>query len=371
MAPLRVVGLATVVSTLSVALWAAPRAAAEPSASPERSDIELYQAACASCHGLDGTGAPSTQVVFDVPLPDFTDCSFASREPDSDWGGVAAEGGPLRGFSEIMPAFGDALTPDEVSAVLGHIRTLCDEERWPSGELNLPYALYTSKAFPEDELVVTSTIEGSEVTSAVTYEKRFGARHNVEVKVPWHVREDTESGTVSSGLGDVAVAVKSAVAHSASTGSILALVGEVVLPVGDLERGFGKGHTVLEPFVAYGQILPADSFLQVQAGAEIPVVAAADQELFWRAALGKSFTQGDHGRAWTPMVEVLGGLELAPDTAPDWAVVPQLHLTLNTRQHVMLLAGARFPLTDVEDTPVQVRLALLWDWFDGGITEGW
>lgn len=67
---------------------------------------ELYQAACAACHGNDGRGAPQTQVGFDTPLPDFTDCQFASREPDPDWVTVVHEGGPVRGFAEIMPAFG-------------------------------------------------------------------------------------------------------------------------------------------------------------------------------------------------------------------------------------------------------------------------
>ena len=41
----------------------------------------VYRAACAACHGPDGRGAPQLTVGFDVPLPDFTDCSFNSREP--------------------------------------------------------------------------------------------------------------------------------------------------------------------------------------------------------------------------------------------------------------------------------------------------
>ena len=45
---------------------------------------KLYLNACASCHGIDGKGKPEAEVAFDIELPDFTDCEFASREPDPD-----------------------------------------------------------------------------------------------------------------------------------------------------------------------------------------------------------------------------------------------------------------------------------------------
>ena len=74
----------------------------------------IYQAACASCHGADGRGAPASLVGFSTPLPDFSACDFAAREPDSDWVGIAYEGGPSRGFSEMMPAFQGVLTVDQI-----------------------------------------------------------------------------------------------------------------------------------------------------------------------------------------------------------------------------------------------------------------
>ena len=74
----------------------------------------VFQAACASCHGSDGRGAPASLTTLDTPPPDFTDCDFANREPDCDWVGIAYEGGPSRGFSEIMPAFDGVLTVEQV-----------------------------------------------------------------------------------------------------------------------------------------------------------------------------------------------------------------------------------------------------------------
>ena len=74
---------------------------------------------------------------------------------------VAHEGGPVRGFSEMMPAFRGALTEAQLGRVMAYIRTLCTDASWPRGELNLPRALVTEKAFPEDEVVYTLGINTS------------------------------------------------------------------------------------------------------------------------------------------------------------------------------------------------------------------
>src|SRR5688500_14549535 len=66
----------------------------------------VYRAACAACHAADGRGARQEVVGFDTPLPDFTDCSFSSREPEADWVAIGHDGGPVRGFDRRMPAFG-------------------------------------------------------------------------------------------------------------------------------------------------------------------------------------------------------------------------------------------------------------------------
>ena len=119
----------------------------------------LYDIACASCHGDAGRGVPRDRIAFDVPVPDLTDCSFSSREPDADWITVAMHGGPVRGFDETMPAFGEALSEEQLQLVMDHIRTFCGDDRWPRGELNLPRALVTEKAYPEDEVVTAILVE--------------------------------------------------------------------------------------------------------------------------------------------------------------------------------------------------------------------
>jgi mono/diheme cytochrome c family protein len=363
--------LAAAAAACAALALASPQAAtAEPGAPTGR---QLYEANCAACHGSDGLGNPQPQVGFEVPLPDLTDCDFTSREPKADWVGVASEGGPLRGFDPIMPAFGDALSDEEIGSILDHIYGFCEEpERYPRGEFNLPRPMWTAKAYIEDEVVVTvdSPVDGAlDLTTALTYEQRFGTRNNWEIKVPWTTMEGADGAV--TGIGDVALAAKRLLVMNAEIGTIVAVVGEVILPVGNPERGLGKGYTVAEPFLAWGQILPAGFFLHTQAGAEIPLVSGHDNELLYRAALGRTFTVGTYGRAFSPMVGVLGVSELGDEMTPAWAVTPQLHVTLNQRQHVMLVAGAKVPVSDFDPAGVEGRITLLWDWFDGGFFEGW
>jgi hypothetical protein len=173
-------------------------------------------------------------------------------------------------------------------------------------------------------------------------------------------------------VGDVALAFKRALLHSLRSGSILSVTGEVILPTGNEDRGFGKGTVVFEPFVSFGQVLPSEFFLHSQGGVELPHdTDRAEREGFWRLALGRTFTQGDFGRAWSPIVEVLGTREFGSGEDVHWDVVPQCQVTLNTRQHVMLNVGVKLPVTDSSTRETQILLYLLWDWFDGGFFEGW
>ena len=128
---------------------------AKPAAS--RSPAEVYRQACSSCHAPDGRGQPRTVVGFDTGLPDFTDCTFASREPDPDWANVVREGGPARAFDRLMPAFGSELTEVEIQKVARIEVTPRGEsprqaaEKLPRAEQALTEHLETIGAENEDE----------------------------------------------------------------------------------------------------------------------------------------------------------------------------------------------------------------------------
>ena len=372
-------------SLRDVASWVATQLASIPSAVIAQADgqaaalvpdgAQLYESACAACHGSDGRGRAQSQVGFDTPLPDFTDCDFAAREPDIDWLAITHDGGPARGFHRLMPAFGEALGETELEATLAHLRAFCRNPDWPRGELNMPRALFTEKAFPEDEAVITTTIvtEGNDsLEHEFLWEQRFGTRNQMEIKLPIARNDLGDPEGWEAGAGDLAVAVKHVLRHDHVQGGILSIGGEIVLPTGDDTRGFGKGTTVLESFVSYGKLIGQSSFVQTQGILEFPADDALNDEFVVRAALGKTFTaHGPFGRAWTPMIEVLGARELTGSASTAWDVVPQFQVTLSARQHVMAAAGFRVPATDKDQRETQFVFYLLWDWFDGGVLEGW
>ncbi len=88
------------------------------------------------------------------------------------------------------------------------------------------------------------------------------------------------------------------------------------------------------------------------------------------------------------MVEVIGRAE---DGSTHWDVVPQLQISLNLRQHVLANVGLLIPVNESSrpvnessrpvnessrpvnesSRPKQFFLYVLWEWFDGGLLDGW
>ena len=48
-----------------------------------------------------------------------------------------------------------------------------------------------------------------------------------------------------------------------------------------------------------------------------------------------------------------------------------MQFTLNTRQHVMANVGVRLPVNARSGRQTQLLVYVLWDWFDGGLLDGW
>jgi mono/diheme cytochrome c family protein len=364
----------TLLLTAALASAASSGALAQGTGREGKNGADLYKDACIACHGPDGRGMPQSVVGFELPLPDFSDCNFATREPNPDWLAIMHEGGPARAFDRKMPAFGQVLTQDELERTLGYVRGFCPNRSWPPGDLNLPRPLVTEKAYPEDEAVLTTSIGTGDLGSfgnEMLYEHRIGPRSQYEVVVPISMEQDA-SGTWQHGLGDVAFAVKHVLFYNRSPGTILSASGEVILPTGKETLGLGKGVTIFEPFVTFGQILPRDSFIQAQGGFEVSTnTDLSGHEAFWRATLGKSFVQNRFGRTWSPMVEFLAARELDDGEPIVWDIVPQMQITLSRRQHIMINAGVRIPLNERDGRSPQVLTYFLWDWFDGGLFDGW
>lgn len=338
---------------------------------------EIFEAACINCHGPEGQGMPKTTVGFEAPstFPDFTDCKGTSPEDNATWRTIITNGGPGRGFSPIMPSFSEALTPQQINMVIEYLRSFCKEPVWPRGELNLPRALVTEKAFPENEVILTTAVNAKGapgISNEFSYERRIGARNQIEVSVPFSF-ERLSPGSWFGGIGDTGLGLKRVLFSSLNSGSIFSVQGEAILPTGNRLKGAGSGVTTFETFGAFGQLFPRYTFLQLQGGADLPVdTSVAPRSLFLNAAVGKSFTgKGSLGRWWTPMFEVVGDRDLVNGAVTNWDVIPEMQVTLSKRQHIRADLGVRVPVNNTRDRPVQIMFYVLWDWFDGSLKEGW
>ena len=336
----------------------------------------IYRGGCIACHGDGGKGAPQTSTEFKRPdtFPDFTICKQTTAEANNAWKDIIAHGGPARGFSQIMPAFDGVLTSDEMNDVVAYLRQFCTKKSWPRGELNLPRALVTEKAYPEDEVVVSTAMNATGApgfTMDVIHEQRFGVKNQLEIDVP--INSQVEDHARYSGLGDITFGVKRVMFSNLRTGSILSLQGSVLAPVGDRTRSFGNGTTTFETFAAFDQLFPTNTFVQFQVGADLPHrTDIAPQSMFWRWTVGQTIAANHRlGRMWSPMVEFLADRDLVDGARTDWDILPEIQVTLSRRQHVRADIGVRTPFTNTAGRSKQVVFYLLWDWADGKLTEGW
>ncbi len=337
---------------------------------------QIFKSACAACHGADGRGTPKEIAGFERPrtFPDFTACDQTTPEPNVTWKDVILHGGPTRGFSDIMPSFSEALTSEQIDDVIAYLRSFCRNPHWPRGELNLPRALVTEKAYPEDEVVISTALNAQGApggTTHIIHEQRFGMKNQIEVDVPVNYRD--QSHTWYGGIGDTTLGVKRTMFSSLRSGSILSLFGGAILPTGNKARGFGTGTTTFETFAAFDQLFRTNTFIQTQFGADLPRhTDIAPQSIFFNTAIGQSFA-ANHGlgRLWSPMMEFLGARDLVDNAKMNWDVLPQMQVTISRRQHVRANLGVRVPVNNTAGRQIQIVFYLLWDWQDGRLNEGW
>jgi len=337
---------------------------------------KLFSAACASCHGRDGKVAPQAIAGFQQPrtFPDFTRCDQTTPEVDSAYKDVIEHGGPSRGFSQIMPAFDQALSAQDVNDLVAYLRSFCKARHWPRGELNLPRAIVTEKAFPEDELVISTSVNVNRTpgnTTHIIHEQSFGKKNQIEVDVP--IEFENQNHIWYGGVGDTTLALKRVMFSDLDSGSILSLQGGFLLPVGNRSRGFGAGTTTFETFAAFDQLFRSDTFIQTQFGADLPFkTTIAPQSWFFNTAIGQSFA-ANHGlgRLWTPMFEFLASRDLTTGAKTDWDVLPEMQVTISRRQHIRGDLGLQIPAANTAGRQKRIVFYLLWDWADGRLSEGW
>jgi len=352
--------LALLPAVLSISAWATVDAARIARGR------EVYAMACVQCHGRDGAGNPEWESA--VRPVSFADCA-TTAEPAEQWETIVKKGGPVRGLSSVMPAFGEAFTDDEVGAVVAYLRTFCPRaDAYPPGDLNFRRLLVTGKAFPEEELVLSVAHRPHRATRETelmaTYEKRVGPRFQYEVTLP--VRAQA-SGGEGRGLADVEVEAKQVLHFDLRRVEILSAGLGVALPTGSESKGLGTGTVVFSPFLAYGKGL-GRTLLQAKVEARLPADSQrADREIEY--ALGVSRALGQRTIAWTPAVE-LAGTWNTRTRLNDYAAVIEVSKPLNKLGHVIASVGVALPIRPREDK-WRIQAYLLWDFGDGPFWLGW
>ena len=162
--------------------------------------------------------------------------------------GIIRHGGPYAGRSSVMPAFGTALTDDEIADVACYVKSLCDDPDWVPGELNFPRPLITDKAFPEQEMIVGGRFgrNGKDVSEYFgRLEYRVNGLTNIEI-VSRALSFNPDIGPTESGLSDTSLSVKRVVAFSPRYRALASAGLELTLPTGSDRRGLGNGSFVFE-----------------------------------------------------------------------------------------------------------------------------
>jgi hypothetical protein len=193
----------------------------------------------------------------------------------------------------------------------------------------------------------------------------------IEAAVPYNIAHT--SGVAHSGFGDISLGYKRKLFDSLKAGSIFSLGGEVTAPTGSRRLGTGGGSAVFEAFAAYGQILPADSFLQFHTGYELSTQPRKVPRAYYlHTTIGKTFISGGGlGRWWTPMAEFIADRDLVSGATTNWDVVPEIQIPISKRMHILANVGVRIPVNNTADRPKQFLIYLLWDYVDGTLKQGW
>jgi hypothetical protein len=280
-----------------------------------------------------------------------------------------AHGGVGLGLSPQMPAFADALTDQQIHLVIEYIRRFCTDPRWPRGELNFRRPLVTSKAFPEDELVLIPRVTKGrngvrDWVTEVSFERRVGPRGQVEIALPF-AAHDVTGGATTGGVGDMTLASKYVLYADLPSLTIASVSLDLVLPSGDRDRHLGDGTVSFEPSLLAGKEI-SNFVMQGQIRGVAPLDEnRADRGVRYRFAF--SYPLSPLKRAWVPGLE----LEVVQNVTArqhHLFLTPEIYKGLTKRGHVAVAMGAQFPVAgDADPFDYRVLAFLLWEYADGGL----
>jgi len=313
---------------------------------PPGDGAALYASWCASCHGADGRGVPAASTRLEVPPADLRDCKTSTAEPEDRWIGIVTQGGAAFGLSLDMPAFGEAATPEQVRAVVRYARSLCGEPGWPPGELNVPRAFLAEKAYPENEIVLTTRGRDQEAI----YERRLGKRWQLEGALR------TVLDSLDRPFGGITAAAKYNVWYDAERRALASVGLEATPPLGRADRW------EIEPFFAFGWAAGDVVVIQGQVVASLEEGAGLSA---WSYRVGA----GRHIGRVVPMLELEWGIPVGGDRTLSF--YPQCWVQLSRLGHVAASLGAELPAVGIEPRHPRLIAFVLWDYGDAPLFRGW
>src|SRR6266581_641478 len=277
---------------------------------------------------------------------DLRDCKTSTAEPEERWIGIVTRGGAAFGLSLDMPAFAEAATPQQIRAVVSYARSLCGETGWPPGELNLPRAFLVEKAYPENEVVLTS--HGRE--QQAIYERRVGKRWQLEAALR------TVLDSLDRPFGGATAAAKYNAWYDAERRALASVGLEATPPLGRADRW------EIEPFFAFGWAPGGVVVIQGQ------VVASLEEgeglsAWSYRVGAGRQI-----GRV-VPMLELEWAVPVGGDRTLSF--YPQCWVQLSRLGHVAASLGAELPAVGLEPRHPRLIAFVLWDYGDAPLFRGW
>jgi mono/diheme cytochrome c family protein len=82
---------------------------------------QLWEAKCSKCHGLDGKGHTKTGAKYKID--DFTSAKWQKEMDDAEIRKTVLSGLRTKKGQVKMPSFKDKLTDDQITALVGYMRT--------------------------------------------------------------------------------------------------------------------------------------------------------------------------------------------------------------------------------------------------------
>ena len=97
-------------------------AAQEKEADPAAGKAK-YETLCVGCHGVSGKGDGPAAAALNPKPRNYTDKKYMATLKDEEIFKITKEGGPAVKKSQLMPAWGAALSDQDIRNIAAHIRT--------------------------------------------------------------------------------------------------------------------------------------------------------------------------------------------------------------------------------------------------------